>query len=153
MGSKNAPSITVPTDPGVLGYLAGLLDGEGTVIASRTRGTGSKNDSISMRVVITNTSLPLIEWLLEEVGGTFNLKPSQKAHHRQAYSWLLGGKNAADFLTVLLPYLVVKKAQAEAGLRIASTVGKRNAPLTEEVKEIRERALAEIRYLNSGRTA
>lgn len=153
MGSTNLPPITVPTDPAVLGYLAGLLDGEGSVIVSRTRGRGSINDSISMRVCITNTDLALIEWLLSELGGSFVSKKILKEHHKQAYQWLLGGKNAARFLSAVLPYLRIKRAQAEAGLRIAETVGDRSARLSEEVMEIREEAFAEIRYLNSGRAS
>lgn len=150
MGTKNAPPITVPTDPAVLGYLAGLLDGEGSVIATKTRGTGSHNDSIAMRVVITNTDLPLMEWLITEVGGTFMAKQVGKAHHKQAYSWNLGGQNAAQFLVAVMPYLHIKKAQAQAGLRIAETVGARNRRLSPEIMEIREEAYAEIRLLNSG---
>jgi sulfite reductase beta subunit-like hemoprotein len=150
MGSTNLPPISVPTDPAVLGYLAGLLDGEGSVIVTRTRGRGSVNDSVSARVIITNTDLPLIEWLLAEVGGSFVPKKRMKDHHRQAYQWLLGGRNAAAFLLAVIPYLRIKKAQAEAGLRILETVGDRNTRLTDEVMEIREEAFAEVRRLNAG---
>lgn len=93
-------------------YLAGILDGEGTVCANKR----SQGD-YQLQVAIYNTSATLMKWLIKHAGGRYyvrsyvswNGKPG-KIH----YMWMPSGKkNKEVFLLGVLPHLVVKTEQAK----------------------------------------
>ena len=88
-----------------LGYLAALIDGEGSIGFTPTDGTGRPH------VTIYNTSRDLMRWLMREVGGHFG---GHDTRGRQiCYSWSISA--AADVLAVceaVAPLLIVKKVPA-----------------------------------------
>lgn len=104
-------------------YTAGLMDGEGSVSLAIHHGKVSKiglpNNSPMLLVQISMTDRGVIEWLLEtwEIGSmTQSYRPKQP-HHLPAWGWRIYGASAEGFLHALLPFLRVKKAQAELGIR------------------------------------
>jgi hypothetical protein len=99
-------------------WLAGLFDGEGSIILKKR----SRPNSLSSRITITNTFYPLLERVIE-VTGTGKLyemtryKPDPS--HARSWNWQCNGSNARLVLEQLLPWLIVKKERAEIilGLR------------------------------------
>jgi len=93
-------------------YLAGFLDGEGSIVQIKNHG---------WRVTIYQSSEPVIRWIEAVTGtGTVSLRAAPKAGgnlksqgpFKDAYLWQLYGRNAADFLEQLVPYMIVKKERA-----------------------------------------
>jgi hypothetical protein len=92
-------------------YVAGLLDGEGCLTVSR-RLRRSKR-SFQPTVVIQMAHEDLILELQSQYGGTLARK-QQKSHWAVQWSWTLGGeKSIRALLEEVLPFLVVKRRQAE----------------------------------------
>ncbi|NRP84105.1 LAGLIDADG family homing endonuclease [Marinobacterium sp. xm-d-509] len=89
-----------------LAYIAGFFDGEGCVSIA-------KNGSLTVSVV--NTSLPVLEMMVDVLGvGVINNR-TQKVNKRQ-YAYRAYGDDAAAVLRSLLPFLIEKKPQAETAL-------------------------------------
>lgn len=106
----------------LIGYLAGLIDGEGCIYIGRTYAkaiTGRKPDSrqyLFLSVSITSTTLPLMLWLKDNFGGSFRSKRVRKQGWKECYGWRLMSQQAAGLLRRVLPYLIIKKEQAEVAL-------------------------------------
>lgn len=87
-------------------YLAGLVDGEGSIVAAKRNSEGRT----TWRLQVANTQTNLLEWCIEVTGvGTivtsnrFNPK-HQTGHWWQCYSW-----NAYDVLRQIAPYMIIKR--------------------------------------------
>lgn len=96
-----------------LAYIAAILDGEGhiTVIKSNRRNT--PYPLYTPRVGVTNQSEALIQWLDERIAWTIrDLKPT-KGEWGWAYRPAIVGHGVQHLLRPLVPYLVVKRRQAE----------------------------------------
>lgn len=100
-----------------LGYLAGIIDGEGSIYFNL-------NGSVCQpRVSVDNTHEGLIDYLHRLVP-TSNTKAStenyasKKVGNKVAYRWGVSGKvDVKTLLELVLPYLVAKKDQAEIALQ------------------------------------
>lgn len=103
-------SINVPSDPVILAYLAGIIDGEGTIEVFHD---GNKSQTMRPHLTIANTHLGLLKYLVKTVGGGYS-QNSTPSHCKQGYHWSL--YRASDILaltTAILPYLIIKKEGAE----------------------------------------
>lgn len=98
-------------------YIAGILDGEGTIgfTNHRTKYTASKIYSYWLpSVSFSNTNKALMDWLHQKLKGSL----CQANHHRKPQHspcWALhlrGNLQVKKLLIVLLPYLIVKKEKA-----------------------------------------
>jgi hypothetical protein len=87
-------------------YLAGFLDGEGSIGFARCR------TSIFPRVFITNTNIEILELFKEQFGGDIKPLSKRKEGWKQGYCWRLSWTPAVMFLDLLSPYLVIKIDQA-----------------------------------------
>lgn len=124
-----AMPLDLPDDPAVLSYLGGLVDGAGTVTIKETFVKGqSVNASHSPHVMVSVPHEPTIEWLRKFGGSRDSLLPSRtRPNARPSYRWHLHGPNAEKFVRALLPYLHVKRAQAEIVLEFEKIRGKGSA--------------------------
>ena len=102
-------------------YLAGMFDGEGTFSIYHHKGqssTGKPYDSTAIRIEITNTNLGLMEWLVQHFGGQYYHHRRASLKHKIAYGWRPKGRtNSEQLLLAILPYLVIKKEQANIALQ------------------------------------
>ncbi len=104
-----------------LGYIAGLIDGEGSICAFyRYRNTGlSEFARMCIGVSITNTQKEMLDFVTQWFGCSVKGRAGTK---RPAWRISLsGGHSIKEFLIPLLPYLVGKQAQAKLALRIVDT--------------------------------
>jgi hypothetical protein len=116
-------------------YLAAMFDGEGTFSIYQNNGNyhttvdGEKKqyNFTNSRVSITNTNIELMEWLVSHFGGVYYTHRRAKAVHKIAYDWRpKGKKNTEELILGILPYLVLKKQQANLVLqyiRLGSSQG------------------------------
>lgn len=109
----------MPSDVPTLAYLAGIVDGEGSISIlchhhARKFYVGGERmlKAFTETVQISNTSEELIEWLLNNIGGKA-IPVWTRPDRLQSYRWYVNGRNVPPFLTAVLPYLVVKRAQAQ----------------------------------------
>ena len=122
-----------------LAYVAGIIDGEGSISILRCDNESNKQyKSFKLRVIVTNTNEWLIQWLVFAFGGSIGCRPG-KASHQPYFSWTLYGSQGAKFLQLILPYLKLKRPQAEIAITFQqnkSLRGRRRR--TEEQKAIEE---------------
>lgn len=88
-----------------LAYLAGILDGEGYF------GIFENRPGYYTVAIKCNMCEPeAVRLLKAEFGGSLKLRVQAKKHWRPFYSWqLYGRKQIARMLTVILPYLRIKR--------------------------------------------
>lgn len=93
-----------PTDAA---YLAGLIDGEGTVTLSRR----NRYKQRGLIVTISNTERPLLEHVLETVGvGKITNKRIIKSHHTPSFTYQICNRQALAVLHQVVPFLRSHKA-------------------------------------------
>ena len=115
-----------------LAYVAGLIDGEGTICIHRNK---VKNQKVylQLRVDITNTNEWLIQWLKFAFGGHTDVsrRDGKGKNWKPAWRWSLSSNRASTFLTLVLPYLRLKKPQAELAINFQKARGNRGHRSTE----------------------
>jgi len=63
-----------------------------------------------------------MDWLTTKMGGrVYSKGKKEKEHHSPRYDWCINGGDATGFLNMILPFLVLKKVQAELALIFAET--------------------------------
>jgi intein/homing endonuclease len=130
-------------------YLAGLIDGDGSI----TLITGRQKWSSSPRVTIANIDKKLLKMIKKIFGG--KLIPVRKIPRNKnwKYGWMLywtNGDNCSYILENILPYLKKKNRQAEICLEVSKTMGiyKGCKGLPLELRVRRLELLEEIRSIN-----
>lgn len=135
-----------------IAYLAGIIDGEGTLTLEKKHGTGPYADRLYLRplVHVTNTDMVLLDWIQVRFGGYLHPQPIGRAAERSkpCYRLTWGGTKALPLLDAVAPYLVSKRAQADVLFRHAATGDWRGKPIPTEVHAERAALLTEIRALN-----
>lgn len=95
--------LTVPAEPTVLAYLAGLLDGEGNISSQEGK----------WWVAITNSYRPVIDWLLT-FGGKDRAMKRYKPAHSPCWHWRIHAQqDVLAFLEAVAPYMIIKRDLAE----------------------------------------
>jgi len=117
-------------------YLAGLIDGEGTITLSRKH----KNENRQLAVTISNTEQQLLEFSLHAIGaGKITRKRTSKTHHTPSFAYAIYNRQALEVLEQIEPYLrsyKVKKAKLILDNYIALTP--RNGKYTEKLMSKRK---------------
>lgn len=126
-----------------LAYIAGLFDGEGCIgiylnQSKRTVG-GRKLSHYRLACVVALTDEFLIHLLQMHFGGEFYTCKKRKDTYRIAYRWSVYSKRALAFLEAVLPYLRIKKPQAEIAIEFQKTMRHRGKYcLTEKELAVKE---------------
>jgi len=127
-------------------YLAGILDGEGCISFGSRAGK-----YLTVTLQVTNTNFELIKWLIGHLGaGNWYGYAPRVGNRRPCYLWSVAGKRATDIIRQVLPYLVLKRPQAE--LTIALPRFKNASPgkptMTEKDYAFNGLLLRQMRELN-----
>lgn len=127
-----------------LAYLAGIVDGEGTISCSITT-TKKNHKALHKQLSIFNTNLMLISWITSRFGGkVFSRVRSSKWKEEHQVKW--SATEAVVILKALLPYLVIKREQAELFIALHET--KNVSGVTSEVQDYRVNLVSRIQELN-----
>jgi hypothetical protein len=95
------------------GYLAGLIDGEGTIVFVKI--SSAVRQSYQTRVQIYNTDKRMIEWVLSRLpSGRMSVQKHSEGNRKVLYQWICSTNAATTLLREIQPYLVIKQEQAEA---------------------------------------
>lgn len=132
-------------DPVVLAYVAGILDGEGTIGISMTKpnqGRVSPSFKIYCAVVMTD---PIVPYMLYGMfGGSIHTYPGRQEKHKATTHWRSSGKIAVKVCKCTLPYLKVKHQQAQLAIDFDKRIGNfttRSMPpdeLTERLRYVQQ---------------
>lgn len=98
-----------------IAWLAGVFDGEGNIAWPRKRNVHTA------RISVANTCFPLLDKLVE-VTGTGSIvgrKVYANPKHSTCASWACQGDRAKALLRLMLPWLIVKRENAEIVLEAA----------------------------------
>ena len=138
-------------------YLAGIVDGEGTI---SVRFYPKRNER-SIAIQVGNTSSKLLNYLYDTFGGTIDRGYKTKGNKLFRLWKVAGSIICKRFLIGLKPYLVIKEDQAETALefiksfrhvtngRLYRNVGKHNK-LWPEREKLRESLYLKNKELNKG---
>jgi len=154
-GIKRAPvgpQEPLPISPTQAAYLAGLIDGEGTITVNLYRSTRQgRHPALVPWVGVFNTDPTLLEWLTATTGlaHLHRMRKNPTKNAKMVYEWKVKAvADVARLLKTILPYLVIKRRQAELVLAFCENRVMYSSPTEAEFA-----ILDEIRTLNKRGTA
>ncbi len=117
-------------------YLAGLIDGEGTITLSHRHA----NERRHLVVSISSTERSLVQWALEASGvGKVTGKRTTSPKHAPGLTYSVSNRQALDLLHQLLPYLrSYKRQRAELAMEHYRALTPRNGKYTPAMAAARE---------------
>ena len=96
-------------------YLAGLIDGEGTITLTRIHPRESRRFVVS----ISNNDASLLAFVKTEIGaGKITTKRTYSERHAPSFTYQISSRQALDFLQLVVPFLKTYKAK-RANLALA----------------------------------
>ena len=125
-------------------YLAGIVDGEGTVTLMKHH----KNETPTPYVSVANNNLGLLQWIKNRIGGTICTKKKRLPHHNDSYAWSARQDRAIRLLNDIKSYLIIKKPQADLITEQYKSVTHRSGKYTPEMLNKKMKLVAKIRKLN-----
>ena len=99
-----------------LAYIAGIIDGEGYVGIKKSKAyacQGRQTPGYTARIQVRMVDEPAIKFLAETLGGWYYKEKPHSAKGRPLYCYQASDKVAEAILRTLLPFLRVKRVQAE----------------------------------------
>jgi len=102
-----------------------------------------------MSVAITNMEIPLL--LQKHFGGSIGTYDYNPDKHKPFTKWQIGGQRVADACELLLPFLRIKRPQAELAIlfqRERFVVNPRRNGLTQEEVVARRGVMATMKQMN-----
>ncbi len=125
----------VQMTPEECAYIAGIIDGEGSIMLLKFHSNQFPSPCIS----IASTSLELLEWIKAKTGfGTIKSKKNYKPKiHQESFTYTIRYNNALTLLEEIEPYLVIhsKKARAQLLLKEYKKLTPRNGRYSIELIE------------------
>jgi hypothetical protein len=81
-------------------YIAGIIDGEGTITLTRTHRGESR------RPIVSSTERALLEYVRLVIGaGRITNKPRSRIHHSASFAYVISSRNALALLSQISQYL------------------------------------------------
>jgi len=113
-----------------LAYFAGFIDGGGCIGINKQ----GKSKAYRLELRVGSTNLWILQLLKMHFGGwVYPYNPSnKKPTHRQFWVWVIYSRQASELLKELLPYLKLKKVEAEVAIDYQANRPKRGKRKTTE---------------------
>jgi hypothetical protein len=122
-----------------IAYLAGIIDGEGSIMLSKYHQSEFPCPCIS----ISSTDLELLEWIRDKIGaGRINRKKNYNIDkHKTSYTYAVYYDTAIDVMSKIEPYLVITKKKLRAKFIIENykTVTIRNGKYNDTQRKAKEK--------------
>ncbi|HBI23587.1 MAG TPA: hypothetical protein DDX84_05145 [Nitrospiraceae bacterium] len=117
-------------------YIAGLIDGEGTITLSRKH----RNENRQLVISISNTEVNLLNYVKDAVGaGRITRKRTYSEAHTPSKTYQITNRQALDLLKQIAPYLKSYKSdRAALILEHYISLTPRNGRYSQEKHEKRE---------------
>ena len=106
-------------------YIAGIMDGEGSIGFQRTK-DNKGNNHIYPRVYVCNTHKPLLLFIKKLYNGNFHIQSasSSKKMKKELYRLSFNLKDMTKILKDIKPFLLIKRKQANLCLEFINTTRK-----------------------------
>ena len=145
MASYRTVNKLSPTDTA---YIAGLIDGEGTVTLCRKH----RNENHQLAVSISNTEYALLDYVINAIGaGKITRKRTTKQHHTPSFSYAIYNRQALALLEQVLPYLkTYKLKRARLILENYLALTPRNGKYTADMRQQRDEFVKRIFAIKYG---
>lgn len=134
-----------------LAYLAGLIDGEGTIgIERRSGGPTYKNLRYTLIVAVQMSDRPAIDHIATLFQRSVMVKKPSDNMRKTAYRVTWQSRLAMELLEPLVPYLILKRPQAVTGIQFQREQGaarRIGAELSEEAVARKESFYRDLRRL------
>ncbi len=129
-------------------YIAGLVDGEGTIALTRRH----KNENRQLEISISNTEMELLDYLLETIGaGRITQKKTYSAKHTPSATYLISNRQALSLLEQISPYLrTYKQHRADLVLQDYLRLTPRNGKYSPESNQQRDRFIKKFLKIKPG---
>jgi hypothetical protein len=120
--------VTRKLEPAVAAYIAGLIDGEGTVTLTRNHAGENRRLVVS----VANTELQLLEFLSDQIGaGKITKKRTVSDRHTPSYCYAISSQQALMLLQQVSPYMIsYKRRRAQLALDSYESLTPRNGKYT-----------------------
>lgn len=145
----------MPYDNSFLGYVGGIMDGEGSISICKTHRNRSsnKNPSYNVRISVSMCDKE-IPWLLfQTFGGSFQERQRKNEKYKPSYDWIISNKNSIYFLETIFPYIKInrKLETAKLCLEFQTHISDKNIKgkrLSDEELNYRENCYVQSKQLN-----
>ena len=117
-------------------YIAGIVDGEGTITLTRTHRGENRRPIVS----IANTERQLLEYVQSVIGaGRITSKCIARRHHSPSFTYAVSSRSALTLLEQITPFLrTYKRERAQLLLREYLQVTPRNGKYTADQEWARQ---------------
>lgn len=88
-------------------YLAGLIDGEGTIGLEKNYKSSDPEVFFRPYLTVPSTTLEIVEWLRDQYSGCVVRKKTYRDHHLPSFVWKVDFGNCRTALTDARPFLLV----------------------------------------------
>jgi hypothetical protein len=135
-------------NPDTAAYIAGLIDGEGTIKLSRLHA----NENRRLVVSIANTEIQLLNFVIHQVGaGKITRKRSACERHTASFCYAITSRQALELLEQVSPWLQsYKRRRADLALAHYLSLTPRNGRYTAELLARRREFEQELLSLSAG---
>ena len=133
--------------PDIAAYIAGLIDGEGTITLSRLH----SGENRRLVVSIANTELQILQFVLHHVrAGKITNKRVISDRHTPSFCYAVTSTQALDLLRQVAPWLQsYKRLRAELALRCYAALTPRNGKYSEDLLHRRQKSEQALLALKS----
>ena len=147
----------MPLGPGVryvdtdMAYLAGFFDGEGSIMLIPSTSVNRGPGRYRLTLAVSNTVEHSVVRYAITFGGSVLPIAAKNARCKSSYRWMITSAGAERALMAMLPFLKVKKDQAQVALDFRSTQQRplRGQKLSAEEVSHRDQLVTKLRDLNS----
>jgi len=121
-------------------YIAGLVDGEGSIFLVNVRG------GCNIRLTIANSFKAVLDWVVETTGiGVVRTKQRKNPKHKTNHFFQANPHAAISIIKMIKPYLIIKQKQAQLAIE---TYDKLSNSIHRLDKSWQTVALKEMKTLN-----
>lgn len=144
----------IPSKTHMAAYLAGFIDGEGTLTITRhTRKDRPGYKRFNIRLAVYNTNLSLLKYIQSHFGGTLMIAKRSGGIWKDQGQLAWAEEQIVEILELVRPFLFAKRKQAEILLECQATKldardGRKNG-LSPEVVALRELRYTALKRLNA----
>jgi hypothetical protein len=139
-------------------YLAAIIDGEGSIGIELSSPCKVKREGKEVwqrkkyyyicRVCVINTNLEWLEWIKENFDGGIVTHNKACENRKLCHRWQIFGTNQRILLEKIIPFLFIKRKQAELVLELRNIVGETGRLITDEILEQRKQLWLKCKELN-----
>ena len=104
-------------------YIAGFVDGEGCVSITKWQGKNNRTPVYALNLIVSQSGIIPLATLMNMTGvGSIH----RKKEDPENCAWRINPRNAAALLKDILPYLIIRKEEAELAIEFQSKMGTKN---------------------------